>query len=59
MAILQKRLNWTSWKIQHSKDVLKYIAENVKTNINELEGSLNKLIALYKLNHEGNRYSLL
>ena len=32
-------------------DVLEYIATNVKTNIRELEGSLNKLIALYKLNN--------
>ena len=35
------------------KDVLEYIATNVKTNIRELEGSLNKLIALYKLNNTG------
>ena len=34
-------------------DVLEYIATNVKTNIRELEGSLNKLIALYKLNNTG------
>ena len=33
-------------------DVLQYIAQNVKNNIRELEGSLNKLIALYRL--EGN-----
>ena len=34
-----------------NNDVLEYIATNVKTNIRELEGSLNKLIALYKLNN--------
>ncbi len=52
MAILQKKIeidHLEKYKIPH--DVLDYIAVNVKTNIRELEGSLNKLIALYKLNH--------
>lgn len=31
--------------------MLQYIATNIKTNIRELESSLNKLIALYKLNN--------
>ena len=54
MAILQKKIELVPLeKYNIPKDVLKYIAENVKTNIRELEGSLNKLIALYKLNHEG------
>ena len=54
MAILQKKIELDQLeKYNIPKDVLKYIAENVKTNIRELEGSLNKLIALYKLNHEG------
>ena len=54
MAILQKKIELDQLeKYNRPKDVLKYIAENVKTNIRELEGSLNKLIALYKLNHEG------
>lgn len=52
MAILQKKIeldNLERYHIPH--DVLDYIAINVKSNIRELEGSLNKLIALYKLNH--------
>ena len=52
VAILQKKIeidHLEKYKIPH--DVLDYIAVNVKTNIRELEGSLNKLIALYKLNH--------
>ena len=54
MAILQKKIELDQLeKYNIPKDVLKYIAENVKTNIRELEGSLNKLKALYKLNHEG------
>ena len=52
MAILQKKIeldHLEKYNIPH--DVLDYIAVNIKSNIRELEGSLNKLIALYKLNH--------
>ncbi len=52
MAILQKKIeldHLEKYNIPH--DVLDYIATNIKTNIRELEGSLNKLIALYKLNN--------
>lgn len=52
MAILQKKIeldHLDKYNIPH--DVLDYIAKNIKSNIRELEGSLNKLIALYKLNH--------
>lgn len=52
MAILQKKIEIDHLeKYKIPQDVLDYIAVNVKTNIRELEGSLNKLIALYKLNH--------
>ncbi len=54
MAILQKKIeldHLEKYNIQN--DVLEYIATNVKSNIRELEGSLNKLIALYKLNNTG------
>ena len=52
MAILQKKIELDHLeKYNIPKDVLQYIAENIKTNIRELEGSLNKLIALYKLNN--------
>lgn len=55
MAILQKKIELDQldkYNIPH--DVLDYIASNIKTNIRELEGSLNKLIALYKLNNNHN-----
>lgn len=52
MAILQKKIELDHLeKYNFPRDVLQYIAENIKTNIRELEGSLNKLIALYKLNN--------
>ena len=55
MAILQKKIESDRLeKYNIPQDVLKYIAENIKTNIRELEGSLNKLIALYKLNNYNN-----
>ena len=50
MAILQKKIELDHLEKYNIKnDVLDYIASNVKSNIRELEGSLNKLIALYKL----------
>ena len=50
MAILQKKIELDHLeKYNIPLKVLDYIATNVKTNIRELEGSLNKLIALYKL----------
>ena len=50
MAILQKKIELDHLeKYNISSEVLDYIATNIKTNIRELEGSLNKLIALYKL----------
>ena len=52
MAILQKKIELDHLEKYNSPhDVLDYIATNIKTNIRELEGSLNKLIALYKLNN--------
>ena len=55
MAILQKKIELDHLeKYNIRNDVLDYIAANVKSNIRELEGSLNKLIALYKLNNNNN-----
>ena len=55
MAILQKKIELDNLeKYNISTDVLDYIAGNIKSNIRELEGSLNKLIALYKLNNNHN-----
>ena len=54
MAILQKKIELDHLeKYNIPRDVLEYIATNVKTNIRELEGSLNKLIALFILNNNG------
>ena len=54
MAILQKKIELDHLEYNIKNDVLDYIAANVKSNIRELEGSLNKLIALYKLNNNNN-----
>ena len=55
MAILQKKIELDHLEKYNIKnDVLDYIAANVKSNIRELEGSLNKLIAHYKLNNNNN-----
>lgn len=47
MAILRKKVE--SEKINLSDDILDYIADNIKSNIRELEGALNKLIAYSNL----------
>ena len=52
MAILRKK-NLTDLKKYHiPDDVMQYIANNIKSNIRELEGSLNKLIALSNLENK-------
>ena len=47
MAILRKKEEIDGYQI--SNDVIEYIATNVKSNIRELEGALNKLMALANL----------
>jgi len=47
MAILNKKTEADGISLEPS--ILEYIASNVKSNIRELEGSLNKLIALSRL----------
>lgn len=50
MAILRKKEELDGLERYHiPDDVLQYIANNIKSNIRELEGSLNKLIALSNL----------
>lgn len=50
VAILRKKVEADQLQRYHiPDDVINYIASNVKSNIRELEGSLNKLIALYKI----------
>ena len=47
MAILRKKEELDGLERYHIPDeVMQYIANNIKSNIRELEGSLNKLIAL-------------
>lgn len=48
MAILQK--NAENYNKEIDNEILSYIAENVKSNIRELEGALNKIIAFSRLN---------
>ena len=53
MAILRKKEELDGLQKYHiPNEVIEYIATNVKSNIRELEGSLNKLIALHKLKNE-------
>ena len=53
MAILRKKEELDGLERYNIPDeVMQYIAKNVKSNIRELEGSLNKLIALHKLKNE-------
>lgn len=47
MAILEKNIEKKGYDID--KDILDYIATNVKSNIRELNGALNKLIAFTQL----------
>lgn len=50
MAILRKKQELDG--INVSEDVLEYIAANVKSNIRELEGSLNKVLAKARLENQ-------
>ena len=47
MAILRKKEEMDGYNI--SEDVIRYIATNIKSNIRELEGSLNKVMAFANL----------
>ena len=47
VAILQKYAETYDYEIPN--DVINYIANNIKSNVRELEGALNKVIASYKL----------
>ena len=48
MAILKK--NADTYDRNIDEEIIKYIATNIKSNIRELEGALNKIIAFAKLN---------
>uniref|UniRef100_UPI0040564A97 chromosomal replication initiator protein DnaA n=1 Tax=Agathobacter sp. TaxID=2021311 RepID=UPI0040564A97 len=47
MAILRKKAESDRFKIKD--EILNYIANNIKSNVRELEGALNKLLAYYNL----------
>ena len=47
LAILQKKVEIERYNVE--PDVLIYLAENIDTNIRELEGSLNKVVSLSSL----------
>ena len=49
MAILRKKEEMDGYNIDN--EVIKYIANNIKSNIRELEGALTKVIALSKLDN--------
>lgn len=48
VAILRKNAEFCERKI--SEEVIQYIANNIKSNIRELEGAFNKIVAFAKLN---------
>ncbi len=48
MAILQKYVESLGKPVYN--DVLSYIAENIKSNVRELEGAINKVIAVVRMN---------
>ena len=47
MAILRKKEELDGYQV--NDEVIKYIATNIKSNIRELEGALNKLMACSRL----------
>ena len=50
MAILQKKTELETYAKNIDIEIIKYIATNIKSNIRELEGAFNKVIAFSKLN---------
>lgn len=56
MAILSK--NAENCDLEIDSDIIKYIATNIKSNIRELEGAFNKIIAFAKLNRVNPSLSL-
>ncbi len=50
MAILYKKAELETYAKNIDNEIIKYIATNIKSNIRELEGAFNKVIAFSKLN---------
>ena len=51
VAILQKKAEMKKY-MNIPEDVIMFIAQNIPSNIRELEGSLNRIVACSDLNHE-------
>ena len=51
VAILQKKAEMNKY-MNSPEDVIMFIAQNIPSNIRELEGSLNRIVACSDLNHE-------
>ncbi|MBU0636639.1 MAG: chromosomal replication initiator protein DnaA [Patescibacteria group bacterium] len=49
IAILETKCKEKNYRLE--KDILVYIADNIQSNIRELEGALNRLIAFYEFNN--------
>jgi len=49
IAILQKKI--ADYKVNIPKDVINFVAANITSNVRELEGALNKLVAFASLNN--------
>ena len=50
IAILENKCKERNFEL--GSEIIKYIVENIKNNVRELEGALNKIIALYELNRK-------
>ena len=50
LAILRKKAEINNYKV--SDDILKYIADRIKSNVRELEGALLKVISIGQLSHK-------
>ena len=50
MAILRKKEEADGYEVDD--EIIQYIASNIKSNVRELEGALNKLIAYVRINNE-------
>ena len=60
VAILRKKIEMDNLEIFNiPEDVIEYIAENIKTNIRDLEGSLNRLVSLIKLETKPNQEKVI
>lgn len=56
MAILKLKSNLL--QVNFDDDIFNFLAENVKSNIRELEGALNRLVAFSRIQNKGQKVSL-